>query len=227
MFWVFICADELGWAAIQAYASNGLRNSLADTYASITGLLYFLNGTFLLAALVMPRRPDRTEQSVRNHKEFQSASRELKEELMGLYRRFPEWKRTREQLRRAGESLELSSNDLPKIEKIIELVALTKLKETFPRQRMLRLFELRQTLMADLPEDSPERRDLVDDPLIGSLGAALSITKDPTTDVDLTGESIQVKLAAAVVADRRFLGCGENFYLGSGVPAAYEASKSI
>lgn len=227
MFWVFICADELGWAAIQAYAPGELRNSLAGTHASVEGLLYFFNGMFLLAALVMPRRPDNTEKSVRSHKEFQKLSRMLKEELAELYRTFPEWKRTRDQLHRAAGSLELPSNDLPKIEKVIELIALMNLKETFPRQKLVRLFELRQSLMADLPEDSPERRDLTDDPLIGSLGAALSLTKKPFRDTDLTGEAIQTELAAAIVADRRILNYGDNYRLSTEVLAAYEAAKRI
>ncbi|MGB3632435.1 MAG: hypothetical protein WA982_00190 [Rubrobacteraceae bacterium] len=227
LFWVFICVDELSWAAIQAYAPGELRNSLAGTHASVEGLLYFFNGVFLIAALVMPRRPDRTEKSVRNHKEFQRVSRQLKEELLGLYLIFPEWKRTRGQLHRAAELLELPPDDLPKIEKVIELVALMKLKETFTRERMLGLFEMRQALMADLPEASPERLDLIDDPLIGSLENALSLTKEPASETDLTGEPIQTELAAAIVTDRQVLGCGENYRLSAQVLAAYGAAKRL
>lgn len=230
-----ICADQLAWAYVHAFASPETRDGLAGPQIAIESTLYALMGGSWLTGLAVSYRRSHTQRSIESHKKYLRLRRSLAAELSKLPKRVPRYHTKLFYLNRAAELLYLEEKDLEKAQGILQLVHVMNLpdQETSPwRQQVLLLDRLHASLIHDLSEDVPQKELLREDQLPKTLKPALSLTAS-NSKVDLTGKPLWVQLPAAVAADNDILpkdqtnSILESRRVSGSVLQAYEDAKNL
>lgn len=116
--WFLICVEQMSWAVVHALFTPELRDALATPHVVTESLLYSLMGIFWLSTLIVAYGPSRSDQGDWNHWEYQKLAQELGVSLVGIHKLVPKWHTTLDRMRRAAWSLEMSSDDLLKAQKI-------------------------------------------------------------------------------------------------------------
>ena len=230
-----ICADQLAWAYVHAFASPATRDALAGPQIAVESTLYALMGGSWLTGLAVSYRRSNTQRSMESHKKYLRLRRYLAVELSKLPRRVPRYHTKLFYLNRAAELLYLEDKDLEKAQGILQLVYVMNLpyeQTGLRRQEVLLLDRLHDSLIHDLSEDVPQKELLREDQLPETFKPALSLTAS-NSKADLTGKPLWVQLPAAVAADNGVLpkdqttGILESQLVSGSVLQAYKDAKTL
>lgn len=184
----FVAIDQLVLAYMQSFASYQALRSLGPWQVLAENALFAASGMFWILGIVSLDEQSVTDQALKSHQRFLRGIREVKTDLLvKLPKKVPYRRRTLAHIRQASEDplLRLSPCDGARAEKVFELVAAksTGATEHGP-DSLLGLDNLYDSLMKDLPTNSPERETLASDPLPTALQPAARALQRCQTDQD-------------------------------------------
>ena len=168
------CADLLAWSCLQVYAPQELLRTLALPQVIAENVLWMLMGLTWMLGIISPYRSGAVDRSMADYKRFLRLLRNLKTELLlNLPREVPNRRTTTAYVRDAAALLDMPPVEAARGEKVFELVAAHATGATrLSVDEFASLSQLYERLLYTLPEDSPERRNLGEDPLPAALAPA-------------------------------------------------------
>ena len=222
------CADLLLWSYLQVYAPPELLRTLALPQVIAEDLLWMLMGLTWMLGIISPYRSGAVDRSMADYRTFLRLLRNLKTELLvNLPREVPNRRTTTAYLRNAAAVLGMSPNEAARGEKVFELVAARATGATrLCEDEFASLSGLYERLLYTLPEDSPERRNLGDDPLPAALAPASrrpGLGRDPSHDPAVLSQWAQLGYLAA--NDLGLLSPRSTPHTDPAVSHAYEKAK--
>ncbi len=200
------CVEQLTWAYLQSFAGYQALPLLAPYQVVAENAVFLSIGVFWTLGIITPNEHSATDQALKSHKRFLRGIRGVKTDLLvRLPKTAPYRRRTLAYIRCASEDpiLCLSPRDKARAEKVFELVAARSTGATeHDPDSLLGLNDLYNTLMNDLPENSPERGTLASDPLPMALQPAAHALRKYQSGQDKDGavlepEWVQLGYAAA------------------------------
>jgi hypothetical protein len=222
------CADHLAWSYVQSFASGETIELLAAPQIVAENVLWVLTGFAWVSGITVPyAQGSSTDRRISVHKQLTRDIREVKTELIaGPSRRVPGRRTAVGHLRRAAEILGLRSHEVGRAEKVLEVVAAVANEEgNLSRDKVLSMAETHESLMKELPESSPEKQKLREDPLPAALRPATLLTaREPGRHLGLTPSWVQ--LACVAACDLRILPPHLTSCLDQRVLHAYNAAKN-
>jgi hypothetical protein len=172
------CADHLAWSYLQVFAPSQLVRALALPQAIAEDVLWLLMGVTWMLGIFSPYRKSAVDRSIADYRRFLRRLRRLKTDLLvNLPREVPHRRTTTGHLRDAAALLDVPPGEAARGEKVFEVIAARSTGATeLSRDDLLGLEELYRRLLHNLPEGSPERHNLINDPLPAALEPAVRVT---------------------------------------------------
>jgi hypothetical protein len=222
------CADLLVWSYLLVYASPATLHLLAIPQVIAEDVLWALMGITWMLGIIAPYQSGAVGRSMSDYRRFLRRLRHLKTELLiNLPREVPHRRTTTAYLRDAAAVLGMPPIDAARGEKVFELVAARSTGATdLSDDDLSDLSRLYEQLLCSLPEDSPEKRNLGNDPLPAAIASA---SRSPSSDHD-RGEGPGVlsqwaQLGYLAANDLGLLSPRSTPYLEPAVTRAYAKAK--
>lgn len=221
------CADHLAWSYVQSFSSTQRIELLAPPQIAAENILWMLTGLTWVLGITIPYAEGPTDHRINLHKQLTRDMREVKTELAVCSHRGVPGKRTAiAHLRLAADILELRSHDVPRAEKVLEMVAVVaRWESNLSRDKVLSVANTHECLVGELPERSPEKQKLREDPLPAALAPAALLTgREPGRHIHLS--PCWVQLACVAACDLRLLPTRLTSYVDQTVLHAYAVAKN-
>ena len=221
------CVDHLAWSYVQSFGTGSTIASLAGPQIATENTLWVLTGFVWVLGITIPRAEGTTDRRISAHKQLTRDIAELKAALnVGPSTRVPGRRTAVAHLRRAAEILALSPREVIRTEKVLELVAVIASQESkLSRYKVLSLAATHESLVDGLPERSPEKQRLREDPLPAALRpAALLTSREPGRRLGNVPPWVQ--LACVAACDLRILPLTLTSSVDPAVLCAYEIARS-
>ena len=221
------CADHLAWSYVQSSSSIQRIELLAPPQIAAENILWILTGLAWIFGITIPYAKGSTDHRINLHKQLARDMREVKTELAaGPSRRVPGKRTAIAHLRLAANIIELRSHEVPRAEKVLEIVALVaRWQSNLSRDKVLSMAKAHECLVHELPERSPEKQKLSEDPLTTALRPAALLTgREPRYHLRRTPPWVQ--LACVAACDLRVLPSRLSSFVDPTVLHAYDVAKN-
>lgn len=194
--WVCLTAAGMFWAVIGAFGSLEVWAQWATPQIAVELSLFIFMGLFWGLGLAIPYRSNSADQTKQEFRRLQQLSSKFADLLPQGSQRVCMWHTTLNDLRQATSHLELPPLVELKIQRAISATVLLHRGDEHLRDEAATLLLLRQKLLNNLPGDSPERHELIQNPNYEALGAALRFTENPSQEQSLSDQEPWLQVAA-------------------------------
>lgn len=220
------CADHLAWSYVQSFTPGRTIELLAPPQIAAENILWVLTGLAWILGITAPYAQGSTDHTMKIHKQLTRDIREVKTDLITRQSTKVTGRRTAvAHLRLAAEILNLRPPEVSWAEKVLEVVAVVATEKSgIHRDKVLSMAETYEFLINELPERSPEKQKLREDPLSAAIRPAILLTSRESCN-HLGYTTRWVQLACVAACDLRILPTHLISHVDRTVLHAYETAK--